>query len=325
VRGDQSQLLLARGQLAEAEQARRDSLHERVALYGDDHWQTAFGRVQLAVVLYERGSYDEALALAQRALPVLRANAAKERYMLISALTTFANSAVRCSRSDEALEAYQEAIERAVQAWGEEDPETLGIRNSRAALLMNMRRLDEAERIFDELRQVLARVCGEGHSKTIRAASNHALCAERRGAFAEAEQRYRRILSIRQQADNKTEPSDLITHFNLCVAMHRQDDPTKVAAAAAELDALIADAGRLLPADNWRLAVFRQHKGIVLTKLGRFAEAEGELAAARAVLEQRLGKANARTRSNYEETANLYEAWGRPDEAASFRARLEAK
>lgn len=59
--------------------------------------------------------------------------------------------------------------------------------------------------------------------------------------------------------------------------------------------------------------------GACLSKLGRRREAEEHLLAAVAGLRSALGEENARTRKAAAALAELYDAWGRTEEAALYR------
>ena len=60
--------------------------------------------------------------------------------------------------------------------------------------------------------------------------------------------------------------------------------------------------------------------GMCLTKLERYEEAETQLAAAYEGLEAALGGDHHLTRSAVQALVDLYEAWGKPDKAAQYRA-----
>ena len=325
VRSNYARLLYELGQLDEAEQIRRKTLRQNIELYGEDHRHAAWGRLQLANVLQERAQYGEVITLMRRALPILQSDPQVESYQVTSALTVLANALARNGQPEDADRHYQAAIARATDDFGAEDPETLSIRNSHATLLLDTGRIEHAEPLFETLWHTLEHVRGPAHASTVRVATNYALCAEKRQAYADAERIYRQVLKVRKDAGAKLTISDLVTRFNLCVALHRQPGEAKLTAALTELDTLLDDATKMLPEDNWRLAVFRQHHGIALRKCARFGEAEAAFALARQVLEQRLGATNSRTQSNYEETARLYEEWGKPDVAKQWREKLTGK
>jgi hypothetical protein len=62
--------------------------------------------------------------------------------------------------------------------------------------------------------------------------------------------------------------------------------------------------------------------GRCLTKAERFAEAETELTGAHAIFHEIFGPDNRRTVAVVRGLLELYDAWGRPDQAAEWQARL---
>jgi len=313
------------GKLQEAEPLLREALAEYVAMYGEQDKETAVTRTNLASVLLERGDHAAAEELYRVALPVMQATMGRHHFATITAMTGRAAALHKLKRVAEAGTLHAEACALAEQHLGAEDPATLSSQNTYAAFLLDTGKVDEALPRFEALAEVRARVSGPAHPSTLRIVSNIAVCHERHEHYEQAEAIHRRILEARRSAGGGKELADLITRFNLAVALHKQETPAKLQDALEVLAATVADAEQVLPADNWRLAVFRQHQGIVLRKLRRFEEAETALQAARAVLEKALGTDNERTRFNWAEFAALYEAWGRPDEAAKWRSKMPAK
>jgi len=318
-------MLGAIGKLQEAEPLLREALAEHVAMYGEQSKETAIARANLAGVLLERGDHAGAEQLYRVAMPVMAATLGKQHFTTITALSARASALHRLQRAAEAAELHDEACALAAQHLGAEDPTTLSSENAYAVFLLETGKVDEALARFEALAEVRTKVSGPAHPSTLRIVSNIAVCHERQERFGQAEAIHRRILEARRNAGGGKELADLITRFNLAVALHKQDTPEKVQDALDVLVRTIGDAEQVLPADNWRLAVFRQHQGIVLRKLRRFAEAEVALERARAVLERTLGADDMRTRFNWSEFATLYEAWDRPNDAAKWRSKLAAK
>ncbi len=324
-RGDYASVFAARGQVDAAEQIRRELLQAKIEMFGAEHWEVDLARVQLATVLNERQQYDQALSLARESLRGLREPPPGVSSYYESVLVTQALALHGLKRDEEAIELYSQAIELLAERHGPRDLEVLSTRNSRAVSLLDLGRLDEAADDFRELWQALREVAGPAHPRTMRAATNLGLCFEREERYAEAAAVHREVLQARADAELSEDLVSLVARFNLAVALHRQDGAGQLEAALAQLDELLQRSAGLLPADGWRVAVFRQHRGIVLRKLERYEEAERELLAAAATVERRLGPDHKRTRSNWEQLAVLYEAWARPGDAARWRERLAAK
>jgi hypothetical protein len=62
--------------------------------------------------------------------------------------------------------------------------------------------------------------------------------------------------------------------------------------------------------------------GACLTEVGRYERAEELLLAAYPVLRQVMGEQNMRTELAVRRLVKLYEAWGKPEKAAEYRALL---
>jgi tetratricopeptide (TPR) repeat protein len=325
VQSQHANLLAGIGKLQEAEPMLREVLRDHLARSGPDHRDTATARGNLASVLSARGDYQGAEELYRLALPVLTLTPGKQHYTTITAMTGHATVLHKLQRDAEASALYTEVSGLAAEHLGAEDPTTLSCENTFAVFLFETGEFDAARERFAKLAVVRARVSGPAHPATLRVYSNLALCHERQHRYTEAVAIYERILQARQGAGGGKELTDLITRFNLAVALHLQDVQERIEQALQVLTATIADAEQVLPADHWRLAVFRQHRGLVLRKLGRYDEAAQALAAARAVLEKTLGPTDQRTRSNWQMTADLFLAWGRDEEAAQWREKLTRK
>ena len=325
IKVQQGNLLAGIGRLQEAEPMLRDAVEQYEARFGPEHRDTATARGNLASVLAARGDHSGAEALYRLALPVLMKAPGKHHHTTITAMTGHATALHALRRDDEARAMYEEACALAARHLGAEDPAALSCENTFAVFLFETGNIDTARARFEQLAAVRERVSGPAHPATLRVFSNLALCHERQRRYAEAVEIYRRILVARGAAGKGVELTDLITRFNLAVALHLQDTAATAAEALAVFDAVIQDAGTVLPADNWRLAVFRMHRAIALRKLGRYPEAEAGLGQAREVLERTLGPADERTRSAWLRTAELYEAWGRAADAAVWRRRLDGE
>ena len=69
----------------------------------------------------------------------------------------------------------------------------------------------------------------------------------------------------------------------------------------------------------------RSHLGACLTQLKRYPEAEEQLLAAYAGLKTVRGEQHALTRKAVSRLIELYEAWGKPDQAAPYRTLPQAQ
>ena len=75
-----------------------------------------------------------------------------------------------------------------------------------------------------------------------------------------------------------------------------------------------------LPKEHFWVAVANSALGECLTTQKRFAEAEPLLVESYASLKSRLGQRDPRTAEALQRLVKLYEAWGKPAQAAQYRA-----
>jgi hypothetical protein len=78
------------------------------------------------------------------------------------------------------------------------------------------------------------------------------------------------------------------------------------------------------PTGHPAAAVLAQQRAGCLIDVGRFEEAETALHRCHPVLVAAFGASHPRCRENLSELVRLYETWGRPDQAAGYRAQLGA-
>jgi len=322
VRSGQARALTGIGKSKEAEPILRALLGEIQRGGSVGAYEKAVVQTALGAALLELRNFGEAKEHYELAIPALETSFGRYHYTSISAQLGVALALQGLGKTKAAGESFATVCALAMEHLGAEDPTTLSALNTYAVFLFKQGEIDEALEQFIILHEASARISGAAHPATVRYASNRALCHERKKRYPQAVAIYREIMAAREAAGAQTELADLIVHFNLGVALHMQKSRSKREEGLAVLEALIEDAARLLPSDNWRVAVFHQHKGMVLCKLGRYADCEEELGIARTVLEKKLGPKDGRTTSNYSAMARLYDSWGKPEQARIWRDKL---
>ncbi|MCC6672665.1 MAG: serine/threonine protein kinase [Planctomycetes bacterium] len=309
------------GRLDAAEAELRDSLARRVVRYGAQHRETALARHNLASVLLKRGATEEALALATEAAGVLQRASGAASAEAISALTSKAMALAAAGRMDEADAAFAAAHAAAEQHLHPDHPGRLATASSRAAHLRRRGRLEEFVRVTESIVAARERVLGPAHPQTLVALNNLAVAHMDRAEYPAAEATLRRIQAAREAAGIVDGFEYIATGQNLTVSVRRQGRAVDAEALAS---ALRGKAERSLPSGNWLRGVVLKEHGACLRELRRHAEAEPSLLQAHAILSAAVGSADARTQKVVDELVLLYEATGRPAEAAQWAARRPA-
>ena len=146
-------------------------------------------------------------------------------------------------------------------------------------------RLDDAARAANEALQLFERAVPDSALQRIEVRTTLAKLATFRGDLAAAETEYRAILAERRALVGADDPRLAVDWNNLGSITFRRDRYAEAAPAYAEASRLLALDPR---APESRQAWLRLGHGSALAGLGDYAEAEKEMAAARAVAERTL-------------------------------------
>ncbi len=143
-----------------------------------------------------------------------------------------------------------------------------------------------------------------------------ALLYHKQGRNELAEPLFRQLLESDRRRHGDEHSSTIGAMVNLASAWR---DMGKLDQAEALCREAFETAKRVLPASDRLIAKCRSGYGACLTKLDRSPEAEEHLLAAYERLKDTMGEAEPRT---IERLVELYEAWGKSDQAAQWRAKL---
>jgi tetratricopeptide (TPR) repeat protein len=96
-------------------------------------------------------------------------------------------------------------------------------------------------------------------------------------------------------------------------------------ADAAELSGQTVELARQAKLDDWQLAIYRLNHGRYLTRMRQFPQAEKRLLESLAGLKTVLGPDHQLSKKATQLLVDLYEAWGKPVQAAEYRSSLGTK
>jgi tetratricopeptide (TPR) repeat protein len=160
-----------------------------------------------------------------------------------------------------------------------------------------------------------ARLLGGEHPQTAHAISVYAYLLLLRGEDEQAEAYFRKALgTLRAYPD----------HPNTAYARKGLGQLLVDHGRAAEAEPLLREAvvvyTATLGAEHIRTADAQMWLGLCLTARAQYEQAEAALLPSLAIIE--AGGEASMTQRAVQALADLYEAWGRPDQAAPYRARL---
>ena len=313
-------LLQAQGKYAEAEPLVREALERRRAVLGEDHPDVAASLNNLASVLQAKGDWAEAEHLFREVLTLNRKLYGNDHPSVATTLSNLAQSLYSQGKYEEAEPFYREALVLYKAALGEKHPAVAGIINNFATLLHAMGRYDEAETLHRQALAMRRELLGGEHPSVAISLANLALVLHDRGKLGEAETLYREALEIRRKALGNEHPQVASTLLGLGTLLV---DERQAAVAEPLLRECLQIRLGLDSNDASLVACAENVLGHCLAAQGRYGEAESLLVKSVPIIMSTSSLTPRRKQQSVERVLQLYEAWGKPAQAAAYRDTLE--
>ena len=314
---------LDRGDYEAAERLLRESLSMRRSLFGEQaHPDVGSGLNNLAVVLYAKGDYDESEALFRESLQQAKAVYGDSHPEVAIGMNNVAF--VLHDKGDYAAAEtmYRQVLEMQRGLLGPDHPDVALALNNLATVLEDERDLDGAVAVSRESLAIYRAAHPGAHPDVARGMKNLAVRLQQQGQTEEAEQMLRGALAMRVELLDAGHPDiakDQTALARLLVDLGEFEE------ARALADTARITFTETLSEDHWRTAVAASVEGAALTGLVRYPEAEELLKGAFAVLSDDSAVRSSYVTETVRRLADLYAAWGKPEEAARFRAELAAR
>jgi serine/threonine protein kinase/Flp pilus assembly protein TadD len=312
-------LLRAKGDFAAAEELLAEGLSICRQRFGADHPDVARILHSLANLLTRKGDFEGAERRFQEALELRRRLLGDEHPEVATTLNDLALLLDRRGRHDEAEAACREALAIRRSALGGDSPLVAESLDRLGLILQSKGALEEAESCYREALVMQRAALGEESGAVADTLNSLALLLQQRGALAEAERLARQSLATYRQRLGEDHPLIALGLGNLAKILCDAGD---YAAAEPLFRQALAIRRAKLPENHWRTGSTEAGLGSCLAALQRYDEAEPLLLAGHDKLKTAFGDSHARTRAAVQNLAQLYEAWGKPDQAAEWRARL---
>ncbi|MFQ5413764.1 MAG: tetratricopeptide repeat protein [Phycisphaerae bacterium] len=357
-------LLYANGHYAEAEGVLRAALDSRTRLLGVDDVDTAETQVSLGATLYARGKYAEAATLASAALATQRKHLGAQDVGTTEALGVLGAIAKRNrDQLDQAQAYFRQEADIRIARFGRRHTTVATALNNLASVLADKGDVAEAERVYREVLEIKRDLYGDDHPKVAVTLSNLVGLLRDKGDLDGAEPYARQVLAIRRRTLGSSHPDlalalrkygllqrdrgaldDAERAFTEALAIERQRSSVAgkkgVASTLVLLGTVLIKKGDaagavpmlrecltirrdVLEAGDWKIASTESALGEALVMLGRFDEAEPLLIESYPIIREARGD-RPPTPDALKRIVRLYDAWGKPDKAAEYRALLEA-
>jgi tetratricopeptide (TPR) repeat protein len=314
-----AQLYRRQGRYDEAEPLMVEVLEGQRRARGEEDPRTLGFLNNLGILYFQQGRYDQAEPLLAEALEARRRVLGADHPHTLASMSSLAMLYGRQKRYDEAEPLLLEALETKRRVLGEQHPSTLSSQGALGQVYVEQGRFEEAEPLCITTLQTLRQVLGEENPLTASAMATLGLLYKRQGRYDEAEPLLVEALEVGRRVLGEEHPDTLPTMHDLAYVYsqqgrHREAEPLYRGALEGRRrilgeahDDTLASLGGLV---------------LCLIELGVFEQAEPL-----AIEYYELGEGGDEPRPDETQAAiellvELYEAWGKPEQAAQWRAQL---
>jgi non-specific serine/threonine protein kinase/serine/threonine-protein kinase len=284
----------------------------------------------IATVYTTLGIYSAAEPLLRRAVAAHRRLKGDDSPDTLSVTSALADVLWHEGRFAEAEPLYRDIMMRRIRLLGSDHPDTLRSMFDLASTYIPLNELEKAEELHRRVVELQARVLGKEHPDTLATLNNLAVVLGRQGQYEEAAEKNGELLQIRRRVLGDTHPDTMRSLHALgsnYIRLGRYDEAVRVLLSARDLRRrVLGDAHPTTILTVSALAhAYRAQR--------RFDQAEIELLAAARLLSvdhRRPGPSPPFYAEGMEvdiprRLVELYDAWGRPKEARTWRAKLAAR
>ncbi|MDR3386231.1 MAG: serine/threonine-protein kinase [Rudaea sp.] len=291
---------------------------------GADDPETLRSAVDVADVENEKGDFPAAEHRIADLLPTIERVDGHDGLLTVEALNVHAELLTYLGRYSEAETIFRDLIDRETRALGAQDPKTIEAKNSFAIMYLESHRYAEGAKILQDLLPVCEKMYGPEHGMTLNIVSNLAGALRQQGTpekIAESGPYYKRALDGTRKKYGERHPNVIRATHNYANYLLDVGD---TAQAVALQQQVVAQAREVFGPEHEVTGEGEFGLGKALLKAGRYAEAEQALLAAIAEKQKDFGADHWRLGEYMTPLIQVYEAWGKPQQAAQWEARRSA-
>ncbi len=314
--------LWSAGRTAEAIALDEETLKRRESKFGRDHPDTLISRGNLASAYWSAGRIADAIVLGEETLKLRESKLGRDHPATLTSRNNLAAAYVATGRTAEAIALDEETLKLRELKLGGDHPDTLVSRNNLAQAYLAASRVSEAIGLHERTLKRRELKLGPDHPLTLASRNNLAQAYLAAGRWADAE-----LLShdLIERLRSVSVPNSDLLAAALGVLGFNHLLQSKWPEAETVLRDSLALRDKSTP-DAWlRFNTMSQLGGALLGQ-GRHAEAAPLVISGYVGLKAREEKIPAVSRARLFEASvrvvELYESWGKSDEAASWKARL---
>jgi tetratricopeptide (TPR) repeat protein/predicted Ser/Thr protein kinase len=296
------------------------ALETRRLTLGSGHPSVAESLANLAQLRYATGDYRKAAQLFREALEIRRKSSGGDDLKVSESLNDLAISLNALGRYAEAEPLYRQALAIRQKLLGDQSPEVAQSLNNLGMFLYRTGALPEAEQLFRKALEVNNKLLGTEHPELAANYNNLGLVLRDSGKLPEAEEAFEQTLTMDLKFYGPDHPEYANSLVNLAALQARMG---KYAEAEKNFNEGIVIRSRVFGDDHWNTAAARSLLGGCLTLEKKYAQAERLLTESLAIVKKQFGLEHPRTQAALRRVVELYDSWGKPKQAAAYRAGLK--
>jgi serine/threonine protein kinase len=315
---DMAQLRYRQARYSEVVTLCREAIDAGKVLLSPQHQTTLTAMNVLGLTLKNQGNPAEGEQLHRQVVEAFRHQKGPEALDTLEATHNLAQDLQAQGKLDEAAGLLSRVLEALRQGPGKEHPMTLVVMNSLAQVLKAQDKLAEAEPIMRQTVKEGPALLGPEHPEVLTMRNNLARLLLDGGKLAEAEPLYRDTLRLRR----KVLPAG---HAYLADSLVGLGETLIGKGEAKEAEPFLREAldirRKALPPGHWLIGQVESAFGSSLFEQGHHADAEPLLLAGYEKMKVAVDTPPSRVGYAVDRLVKLYEAWGKPDQAAAWRSK----
>jgi tetratricopeptide (TPR) repeat protein/tRNA A-37 threonylcarbamoyl transferase component Bud32 len=300
----------------------REVVAARELKLGPDHPDTLASRNNLAAVYSLAGRNEDAIPLLEATLRQKESKLGPNHPDTLASRSNLASVYASSGRYVDAILLHDLTLRQKESKLGPDHPDTLISRTLLASAYHSAGRYTDAIRLYEATLKARESKLGAGHPDTLTSRVGLAAAYEALGRWADAEALRRENLARRragEKLDSLLLAGDLVELGRILVQQGKSSQ------AEPLLRECVAIRDKAIP-DDWRRFFATSLLGRALLDQGQYMEAEPLVVAGYEGLKAREAKIPAASKRRLfdaaEEAVRLYEAWGKPEQARSWAAKV---
>ena len=311
-------LLQRTGDYPAAAARHREALAMLRKRLGNEHQEVGKSLNDLAIVLYFMGDYAASEPLHREALAMARKRHGNEHGDVARSLSNLAVVLEKQGDYAGAEPLFREALVLGRKLLGNEHPAVAGRLTNLAVVLLGQGDYTGAEPLLREALAMRRKLLGNEHPEVAQSLNNLANALNEKGDHSAAEKVAGEAVAMGRKLLGDGHPEVAAYRITHAETLCRGQKPAEGESSARQSLAVFKKA---LPAGHPHIAVAESVLGGCLTVSRRYVEAEPLLLGSYPVIEPKMGERSPETRKARERIVVLYDAWGKPDKAATYRGK----